>query len=180
MRYNVAQLLKAPTGATRDYVLDEPADALNGRLGVADVRIRDRLRGEIHLMHTTDGILVTGQVHTVLEVRCDRCLERFELPVEVGIEESFRARIDLRSGAVLPPVPGEELETLIDEHHILDLTEVMRQDILLAVPMHPVCRPDCAGLCPECGQNRNEGACDCRVEAIDPRWAGLQPLLDEE
>lgn len=179
MQYNVAQLLKTPTGTTRSYKLDEAADELNRLLGVEDIRIRDGLRGNINLMHTTDGILVTGLIQTTVGLVCDRCLRDFELSVEVGVEESFRPSIDIRSGSALRPVPGEELETLIDEHHILDLTEVIRQDILLAAPMHPVCRPDCSGLCPECGQNLNEGQCGCQVETIDPRWAKLRTLLDE-
>ncbi len=179
MQYNVAQLLKAPTGTARHYELDEPVEELNRLLRVDDVHIRDRLRGQITLMHTTDGILVTGVLQTTVELVCDRCLQNFEAPVELGIEESFRPSIDIRTGSVLQPVPGEELETLINEQHILDMREVVRQDILLALPMHPLCRPNCAGLCPECGQDLNEGSCNCRVETIDPRWAKLRSLMDE-
>jgi uncharacterized protein len=69
---------------------------------------------------------------------------------------------------------------LIDEHHILDLSEVIRQGLWLAIPMEILCRPDCAGLCPRCGGNRNLGECNCDQAAIDPRWGALQALLASE
>jgi uncharacterized protein len=65
----------------------------------------------------------------------------------------------------------------IDDHHVLDLSEVLRQDALLATPMHVVCDDECRGLCPTCGQNLNEGPCDCPPEG-DPRWSALQDLLN--
>jgi uncharacterized protein len=60
---------------------------------------------------------------------------------------------------------------------VLDLTEVVRQAIFLAIPMSPVCRADCAGLCPQCGQNLNEGQCHCVSEVVDPRLEVLKQLL---
>lgn len=179
MQYNVAQLLLAPTGTTRHYDVDEPAREVQTLLDGDGVVVRHALQGAITLMHTTDGILVLGTLTTALELACDRCLEPFEVPVHVELEETFRPSIDIKTGAALPSVQGEEVATLIDKKHILDLSEVVRQDILLAAPMHPVCRPDCAGLCPQCGQNLNEGQCDCDVEAIDPRWSKLKLLLDQ-
>ncbi len=179
MQYNVAQLLRAPMGTTRHYEVEEPASELQPVLDGDGVRVCSPVRGSVTLMHTTDGILVTGTLETTLELVCDRCLDPFEVPVQIELEENFRPTIDIKSGAALPRVAGEEVATLIDEHHILDLLEVVRQDALLAAPMHPVCRPDCAGLCPQCGQNLNEGPCDCEVDTIDPRWSKLQALLSE-
>ena len=180
MQFNVAQLLRAPTGTSRHYEVDEPASELQALLDVDDVRVRSPIQGMVTLMRTTDGILVTGALETALELVCDRCLEAFEVPVQVELEESFRPIIDIRSGAGLPRIAGEELATLIDEHHILDIAEVVRQRTLLATPMHPVCRPDCAGLCPQCGKSLNEGQCQCETETIDPRWSKLQALLYEK
>jgi uncharacterized protein len=144
-----------------------------------DMKATGPLQGTVTFMRTTDGILVTGKSRLMLELVCERCLNSFEVPVELELVETFRPTVDIRSGAPLPPVKGEELETLIDEQHVLDLAEVVRQMILLATPMYPVCRPDCAGLCPRCGQNLNEGQCDCTIEVTDPRWSKLQTLLDE-
>lgn len=179
MQFNVAQLLRASTGTSRRYDVDEPATALQGLLEADGVTVRGPIRGNVTLMHTTDGILVTGRLETTLELVCDRCLDPFQLPVEIELEEDFRPTIDIRSGAALPRVAGEELATLIDEQHILDLWEVVRQGTLLAAPAHPVCRLGCAGLCPQCGQNLNEGQCDCVADSLDPRWLKLRALLDD-
>jgi uncharacterized protein len=78
-------------------------------------------------------------------------------------------------------IPEEDRDeaVLIDVHQILDLTEVIRQGLWLAMPEKTLCRPDCAGLCPNCGGNRNLGECHCEALS-DPRWASLQALLTEE
>lgn len=173
MQFNVAQLLKQPTGATRQYDVDEPLGEIDPELvAVAPIQ------GHVKFVRTHDGVLVTGDLATVLEVNCTRCLEAFDLPVEIEIEEEFKSTIDLRTGAQLPIVT-DETETLIDEHHIIDLTEVVRQDLLLALPLTPLCRPDCKGLCQSCGKNLNEGPCDCEPESSDPRWSVLADLLQE-
>ena len=119
---------------------------------------------------------MTGQMRVTVEVECDRCLEPVLAPLSLQAEEEYRPRIDITSGAALPIADGTELETLIDQKHIIDSTEVVRQDILVAIPMHPLCRPDCAGLCPECGENRNEGPCGCEGQPLDPRWSALEEL----
>lgn len=179
MQYNVAQLLRAQTGAIRRHEVDEPAEDVQAVLDGDGVNAHGPLHGAVTLMRTTDGILVTGSLETTVQLTCDRCLESFDETVILEVKENFRPTVDIDSGAALPPVKGEELATLIDEHHILDLSEVVRQLILLETPMHPVCRPNCSGLCPQCGQNLNEGQCDCETQTVDPRWSKLQSLLDD-
>lgn len=172
MRYNVAQLLKAHSGASRQYELEADITGLD-----KEIEVRDLLRGTVRLVRTVDSVLVTGQLRTVVELTCDRCLEPFLVPVEINLQEDFRPSIDITTGAHLPVVEVEAGGGWIDEHHVLDLTEVVRQRILLTIPMHPLCRPDCAGLCPECGHNMNEGPCQCQRRIGDPRWAALKDLL---
>ncbi len=179
MQYNVAQLLRAQTGTKRDHKIDEPAEEVQALLDGDGVGARGPLHGTVRLIRTIDGILVTGTLETTIELTCDRCLDPVEAKVTLDLQENFRPTIDINSGAALPPVKGEELATLIDKQHTLDLSEVVRQLILLETPMHPVCRPDCRGLCPRCGQNLNERQCDCETESVDPRWAKLQSLLDD-
>jgi uncharacterized protein len=94
----------------------------------------------------------------------------------LNFEEEYLPTIDAVSGAPLP-LPEEASTFTIDEHHILDLTEAIRQYALLAVPMKPLCRKECAGLCPNCGKNLNQGPCDCPAQNIDPRWSKLTKLL---
>jgi uncharacterized protein len=171
MQFNVAQLLKQPTGAKREYDIDEPLGELDPELVAIEP-----IQGRVKFVRTRDGILVTGHLATELEVNCTRCLEAFDLPVEIEIEEEFKSTIDIRTGARVD-VDTDETETLIDEHHIIDLSEVIRQDLLLALPLTPLCRPDCRGLCQSCGQNLNEGQCDCEHQTSDPRWNALADLL---
>jgi len=168
MRFNVAQLLKGATGSSRRYQIREGIEDLDPELV-----IREPLVGQIEMVRTADGILVRGELTTVVELQCDRCLEPFIQEVGFEIEEEFHPAIDMSTGAQLS---YDEVETRIDEHHILDLTELVRQSIFLALPMHPVCRLDCLGLCDRCGQNLNEGPCGCEESTVDPRLEILKKI----
>jgi uncharacterized protein len=169
MQINVSQLLKAPIGTVRDYRVSEVVDVSGDG--------HDRMvQGDIRLLRTHQGILVKGELHTELELTCSRCLSLFGYPLTLDIEEEYIPTIDVISGVPLHS-PEEPSGFTIDENHILDLTEAIRQYTLLATPMKPLCREDCAGLCHHCGGNLNQGTCDCPPQEIDPRWAELSKLL---
>jgi DUF177 domain-containing protein len=168
LQFNVAQLLKQPTGARRTYNIDAEVFSLDENLVLVD-----RLRGQVRLLRVGSGVLATGALHTAMKLTCTRCLGEFRLRVSFDIEEEFQPTIDVTTGASLEKELNQDPATLIDEHHILDLTEVVRQDLWLNLPTSPACRPDCRGLCPHCGQNLNRGSCDCKVHTIDARWAPL-------
>ncbi|MBI4791102.1 MAG: DUF177 domain-containing protein [Chloroflexi bacterium] len=175
MKYNVAQLLKEQSGGMRQYSLHEDIGTLD-----PDIHPLTTLDGHIQLIRTADGILARGTLNTSVELTCSRCVEPFSLPIRFTLEEEFQPTIDITTGANLPVLDEQEAATQIDAHHILDLTEVVRQDILLAIPPFPVCRSKCAGLCPQCGQNWNEGPCDCTEDKVDPRFEALRELLEEK
>lgn len=175
MRYNVAQLLKDETGQTREYQLHEDISQLD-----PDIVPLTTLDGTIKMIRTIDGVLAMGKLRASVELTCSRCAEPFSMPVQFSIEEEFRPALDIVTGAALPVPEDDEEATRIDEHHELDLSEVVRQDLLLAIPPFPVCRSQCAGLCPQCGKNWNQGPCDCKDDAIDPRFQVLKQLLDED
>ena len=168
MRINVSQQLKAPIGSIRDYELSEIID-------IAGDGSANLVQGEVRLMRTDRGILATGTLHTEVEVTCSRCLSLFSCPLTLNIEDEYFPTTDIVSGALLP-LPDEPGYFTFDEHHVLDLTEAIRQYALLAVPMKPLCRKDCAGLCPNCGHNLNQGACHCLPQGGDPRWSELNKL----
>ncbi len=157
LKYNVALLLKPEVGATLGLDVDEVHQTLG------DLKV-DYVRGQLLLTRTNRGVLATGQFHTALQVECVRCLEPFHLELEVPMEEMFSF------------TPASDPIYFIDEGW-LDLRKPLREQILLALPMHSVCRPDCKGLCPNCGQNWNEGPCNCDADDIDPRLADLRKLL---
>ena len=175
MRYNVAQLLKEQSGHTRQYTLHEDISQLD-----PEIVPLSALDGNIQLIRTADGVFALGDLHTSLELTCARCLTQFSLPLQFSLEEEFRPTIDIHTGAALPLTADDEAATRIDAHHEIDLSEVVRQNILLTIPPSPICRSKCAGLCPTCGKNWNEGPCDCKPEEIDPRLEILKQLLDKE
>jgi len=166
MRINVSQQLKSPIGSTRNYEVSEVVDIAGGG---------SMVQGEVRLTRTDRGILVKGTLHTEVEVTCSRCLSLFSCPLAVNIEDEYFPTTDVFSGASLP-LPDEPGCFTIDEHHVLDLAEAIRQYALLAIPMKTLCRQDCAGLCPSCGHNLNEGACNCLPQETEPRWSELSKL----
>ena len=169
MQINVSQLLKASIGSIRDYELSEIVD-IAGSAGMVE--------GEVRLVRTDRGILAKGTLHTEVEVTCGRCLTLFRCPLALNIEEEYFPTTDMVSGARLS-LPEEPGSFTIDERHVLDLTEAIRQYALLAIPMKPLCREDCAGLCPHCGHNLNLGPCQCLSPGADPGWFQLSKLANE-
>jgi uncharacterized protein len=123
-------------------------------------------------------IRVVGHMSTRVEVACARCLD----PVRREIERSF----DLLYRPQGSDTGREEISVTQAEAEIgyytgdgLLLEDVLREQLLLEVPIKVVCREECKGLCPHCGQNRNQGSCDCVVQAGDPRWDALKGLRDK-
>jgi uncharacterized protein len=173
MRYNVAQLLKAKPGETREAELDDRLlfDEEGARLVAPIV-------GDLRLIRDHAGILVQGSVETRVSMDCSRCLAPVEMPVQFEIEEEFHPSVHIPGGPPVPPREEREDATQIDEHHVLDVSEVLRQDLATAIPWNVVCRPDCRGLCPVCGSDRNTEACECEPD-VDPRWAALAALREE-
>lgn len=138
MRINVSQLLKETIGSVRDYEINSTVD-INGDGSSSTVR------GKLNLMRTDRGILANASLNTSVEISCSRCLNLFSHPLELNILEEYFPVLNISSGAPLPP-PDEPDSFTIDEHHVLDLTEAVRQYGLIAIPMKPLCRKDCIGL----------------------------------
>ena len=170
MQINVAGLMQEPIGTARTYEIDDEVD-----FGEGNVR---RAKGQVRLMRTQRGILVQAEIETETDLDCSRCLEPFQFPVTLKIDEEYLPTIDILSGERMP-LPDEPGAFRIDERHIIDLSEAVRQYTLMAVPMKPLCEAACAGLCPTCGKNLNHGACRCPPPEGDPRWAKLQKLLQK-
>lgn len=168
MEINVSQLLKEPIGASREYKINEALDITE------DIR-HNSVSGDVSLLRTQQGILVKAKLHTEITLTCSRCLSMLRYPLDISFEEEYIQTIDVNNG--LPLETSREPDSFtIDEHHIIDLREAIRQYAMLLIPMKPLCRSDCTGLCRECGRNLNEGACDCPVKTVDPRWSKLLNL----
>jgi uncharacterized protein len=169
MQINVSQLLQEPIGATRDYQIDEAADTDSEKGG--------NIRGELRLLRTQRSILAQGKLSTEVELTCSRCLSQFRYPLKFKFEEEYLPTVDVNSGAPVSLPEDSAGAFTIDSHHILDVDDAVQQYTVMAIPMKPLCRKDCAGLCPSCGANLNQGPCACPAPDIDPRWAELKKLL---
>lgn len=122
-----------------------------------------------------DRYRLVGRVDAVLDLPCSRCLERY--PVVVAAEFDLRylpQSANVGEGEL--EVTEDDLSTAFYEHDVIDLGQLVREQFYLAIPMKPLCRPDCLGLCPACGANRNVERCDCVTAWGDPRWSELARL----
>ncbi len=136
-------------------------------------------RGTAELLaHTLGEIRIRGDLKVRMRADCDRCLEPAEFPIDTGFDLFYRpAREDL----------GEEVEIDQGESEIafydgdgIELKDVLREYVLLSMPMQRICREDCHGICPFCGQNRNATRCGCEVKPADDRWSALKKLQTKE
>jgi uncharacterized protein len=167
MQFNVADLLKEHVGAMREYdVAGEPL-----RVGDGETRVS----GHVRFDRTPDGILVRAQLRGAASCECSRCLAPVEADVEVTVEEEYIPKVDILTGARVTPPEGEDEAYRISERHVIDLAESAAEYWAMALPMAPVCRDACAGLCPECGAPAGDGH-GCVSSAEDARWSKLRDL----
>ncbi|MDN5361069.1 MAG: hypothetical protein PWP70_116 [Moorella sp. (in: firmicutes)] len=131
------------------------------------------VRGKV--TNTGPVLVVQGQVATTLELTCDRCLARFSYPVIAPLEEEYVSTANRGLGEDEKEEKDRETRPLEDD--VLDLQLAVTEALILALPMKWLCQENCRGLCPQCGQNLNEGQCRCQTETVDPRLATLKQLL---
>jgi uncharacterized protein len=177
LQFNVAQLLKEATGGIRHHDVNVDIEHVFDE----DVIAVSPLTGQLEFLKTGANILITGLLNVTLQKSCARCLSDLILPVSIEIEEIFYPKMDIVTGKLVAIPDDADEVNLIDEHNIVDLFEVVRQEMLLANDVVLYCRPDCRGLCQDCGADLNVETCNCKSKHIDPRWSGLQALeIDEK
>ena len=160
LRFNFGFLIESPPGTSSDFEFDYP-----------EMQIEEScftpLSGKFRATRTGEGIYIHGDFHTETEAECIRCLVDASIGVTGTVEELF----------YYPPSTAQNGEFTIGDNGNLDLGPIIREIAIMALPMQPVCRPDCLGLCADCGINLNEERCDCEKDDIDPRLAKLKELL---
>ncbi len=119
-------------------------------------------------------IRVSGRLVVPMEADCDRCLEPARFPIDSGFTLYYRP-VDEGYGDE-KEIDAGEAEMGFYDGEGLELNDVLREFVLLSLPMQRVCSEDCKGICPECGQNRNQIECHCQAESVDDRWAVLKQL----
>lgn len=161
LRFNFGFLLEADYGTSRLIELDYPSITLS-----EDVTLTP-LRGSFTATRTTEGIYIQGQLTSSMSMECVRCLEEAVIAVDISLDELY----------FYPPYSAPEGEPVVGDDGMIDLAPLVREISLLSLPIKVLCRPDCQGLCQNCGANLNFGDCGCVVDEIDPRLSVLQSML---
>ena len=128
---------------------------------------------DVEIAKDARKVRLTGQIQTTLSTDCSRCLEPFSIDVDAAIDSMFLPASANKAEAD-DEVAAEDLGVSYYRDDIIDLGEMMREQFYLTLPMKPLCRPDCLGLCPVCGINRNRETCACQTEWVDPRLDALR------
>ncbi len=160
LRIPLAAALRHP-GNSRPVTLPVTLAGLRGT--AAEVPAATPVELDLVLERVPEGIVVRGELTTTWTAACSRCLEPVTGDIAVHVDELFET----------VPLEGE---TYPLEEDVIDLEPMVRDALLLELPLAPLCRPDCAGLCPTCGANHNVTECDCATDEPDPRWAALRSL----
>ena len=121
-------------------------------------------------------IVVKGVIKTLVQLECGRCLEDFLCHVDEDFTATFLPA-DQRPKEPDLELESDDLDVSFYEGKVIDLSELVREEILLSIPMNPLCRVNCRGVCPECGKNLNEGKCYC--PGSDHRWPKSRKFEDD-
>ena len=164
IKLNVAEIKKRLVGKT-DFHFKVDAKELN--LSEEDLAVRGPIFVDGEISNAGDVLLLKAAIHTKVERECARCLKTFVSDVETKILEKFF------------PVDAENIDddAFSYEFDVVDITEAVREGLLVAEPLQVLCKEECRGLCPVCGVDRNVESCDCDTDTVDPRLAALKQLF---
>ncbi|HVF48832.1 MAG TPA: DUF177 domain-containing protein [Pyrinomonadaceae bacterium] len=145
-----------------------------------EVRLAEAARVEGEARRKGNQVHLRARLAAKVEAFCDRCAQPVALPFELEFEDRLvpaEAELETLEATELQP---EDLALSVYEGDAVEVDDLVREQILLAVPTRLLCREDCKGLCPDCGVDRNKETCACEHKETDPRWAGLAALKDSE
>ena len=125
-----------------------------------EIKIKDKVQLELEIYNTRESFVVKGTLEAELILSCSRCLQKYSSPIKLDISEDV-------------------MKSEMEDEEELYLDDIIVDNIILSLPMKPLCSEDCKGICPECGQNLNEGECDCEVETVDPRLSKLKEFYND-
>lgn len=164
LRLNVGFIAHQSIGYSRAFPFDYPEIRIKPDLDLVN------LSGVVTISRTSEGLLLQVTATAVTQATCGRCLEEFSQSLETDFTELYYFASQVK----------EDTELVFPETGIINLAPVLRDYLLLEMPINPLCQTACAGLCPVCGENLNAHPHDHEAEDIDPRLAALQALLDSD
>lgn len=180
--FNVSQLMLMGPGAVRDFDFEEPfPDPAN------ELHLRGPISGHTRLTRTSEGVLAHSDYHASVKLECARCLDEAIAEVDGELAEEFLPTTDVRTGLPVELRGVSDDQPLINEHHEIDLDEILRQNIITSLPLQPLCEAACPGLCPTCGERLGPAHRDHPKPAEEEEVARTSPfaqlaalLQDEE
>ena len=167
MRIELATLENGRGKFSRSYA--------SGELLVEDERVQllepPTVSGEVR--QTGGTVKVSGTLSGRLKLECDRCLKAVEFPVDSAFDVEYVTPQDYEAQQAVE-LTEDDLDLSTFDGEVIELDELVKEELLLAVPDHVLCNENCKGICPTCGADRNAADCKCESQEVDPRWAGLK------
>jgi uncharacterized protein len=159
--------------------LDFEADPLNLDLLEDGIGFEGLIRVHLSVSKQQEMVFVTGRTQAQLLLECGRCLKKFPCPLNLGIQAEYLPSKSLPAQAEHELKP-EEMDVIFYSGDTIQFDDLIREQIILAIPMHPLCTPGCLGLCSRCGQDRNKGNCQCKESETDPRFSVLKDYFKKK
>ncbi|MCD6161510.1 MAG: DUF177 domain-containing protein [candidate division Zixibacteria bacterium] len=158
-----------------DFHFSESAEEMD--ISVTGVKFPMPIEVDLSIVLSGDELICQGEVHTDVEVECSRCLEIFDLPVR----ERLQFVVQMTDSPIMnSDEDNDEFEMIPKTQTFIDISDRVRDSIVLQISMKPLCSEDCKGLCPMCGINLNEEECNCMPDKTDERWETLKNLYDDQ
>ena len=164
LRLNVGFIVHQSVGYSRDFPIEIPSISSGENFDFQEIN------GTVIVSRTTEGLLVQVKGQAQAQMECVQCLEQIQQPLHLDFVEMF----------TFPTHADEATELILPDDFNLDLYPLVRDYLYLDMPINPICKPDCKGLCPVCGENLNETICHHEEEEGDPRLEILKSLLEDD
>jgi uncharacterized protein len=164
LRLNVGFIIHESVGYSRKFPISVDLIEIQPDLVLSE------MDGNIKVTRTAEGLLVQVKMVAKVSIECVRCLDSFSQLLYIDFTDLYNFAHHI----------SDESDLIVPENGILDMTPSIREEMQVAIPIKPLCRPDCKGLCPVCGENRNIVQCDHHQDSIDPRLESLRTLLNGE
>ncbi|MCP4582345.1 MAG: DUF177 domain-containing protein [candidate division Zixibacteria bacterium] len=172
MKIDIRQL--KPEG--NDFHFSESAEEME--IAADGVKFPSPIEVDITTVLTGDEIICQGEVYNTVEIECSRCLDIFDLPINSRLQfviQMLDSPVGLENGE-----DDDDYEVIPKTQTVFDISNRVRDAIVLNLPLKPLCGEECRGLCPMCGVNLNERDCECTPDKADERWDALKDIFDEE
>ena len=164
LKFNLGFIAQQSIGYNRDFHFQFSVLALQPEFVVRN------LEGKIVVSRTSEGLLIQGRFQALFDSVCSRCLVTFEDVLKTDFTELYTFQSHVQ----------KDTELIYPENGQIDFTPIVGEYLMIELPINPVCKNDCKGLCVVCGNDLNTEVCDHGIESIDPRLEILKSLLDED